>query len=260
MTPYVLLAVGLGLALFAGMVGMLILGRRIGQRRLARDPETSSAGLGVVDAAVFGLFGLLIAFTFSGAGARFDERRQLIVQEANDIGTAWLRLDLLPAEAQPGLRQLFRDYADARIAAAEAAPDILAAQQHVDRALRLQGEIWAGSVAAVQTPGLSPAAATLLLPALNAMIDITTTRDMTAKRHPPLAIWVLFYMIAMVSALLAGQGMAGNRSPSILHLLGFPAIMAAVVTLVINLEHPRLGLVTLAEFDQVIRDVRAGMN
>lgn len=260
MTQYVLMAVALGLVLFVGMVAMLVLGRRIGQRRLARDPKTASAGLGVVDAAVFGLFGLLIAFTFSGAGGRFDERRQLIVQEANDIGTAWLRLDLLPAEAQPGLRQLFRDYVDSRIAAAAAARDLAVAQQHLDRAVQLQGEIWTASVAAVQTPGLSPAVATLLLPALNAMIDITTTREMTTKRHPPRAIWVLFYLIAMVSALLAGQGMAANKSPSVLHMLGFPAIMASVVTLVINLEHPRLGLVTLDKFDQVIRDVRAGMD
>lgn len=260
MTPYVLMAVVLGLALFAGMVGMLVLGRRIGQRRLARDPDTASAGLGVVDAAVFGLFGLLIAFTFSGAGGRFDERRQLIVQEANDIGTAWLRLDLLPAEAQPALRQLFRDYVDARIAAAEAAPDLEAVAQQLDRAVQLQGSIWAASVAAVQTPGLSPAAATLLMPALNAMFDITTTRDYAAIRHPPVVIWILFYLIAMVSALLAGQGMAANRRPSKLHLLGFPAIMASVVTLVINLEHPRLGLVTLDRFDQAIRDVRAGMD
>ena len=68
-----------------------------------------------MDGAVFAVLGLLIAFTFSGATARFDTRRQLIVEETNDIGTAYLRLAPLPADAQPPLRQAFRDYLAARI-------------------------------------------------------------------------------------------------------------------------------------------------
>jgi hypothetical protein len=131
---------------------------------------------------------------------------------------------------------------------------------HEARAVALQGQIWTAAVAAVQTAGLSPAVTTTLLPALNAMIDITTTRRMTAERHPPVAIWVMFYLIAFACALLAGLGMAGARSPSRVHFLGFPAIVASVVTLVMNLEHPRLGLITLDRFDQVMREVRAGMD
>src|SRR5262245_47987101 len=89
--------------LFLGMVLLLEVGRRLGQRRQSLDAEGGRAGLGAVEGAVFALMGLLIAFTFSGAAARFDSRRQLIVDEANAIGTAWLRLDLLPASAQPAL-------------------------------------------------------------------------------------------------------------------------------------------------------------
>jgi hypothetical protein len=64
------------------------------------EPEASAKENGAVAAAIFGLMGLLIAFTFSGAASRFDERRHLIVQEANAIGTFYLRLDLLPAESR----------------------------------------------------------------------------------------------------------------------------------------------------------------
>jgi len=99
-----LLAVGL----FLGMLILAEVGRRIGMRRLAQDPEGAEAGVGVVDGAVIALVGLLIAFTFSGAAARFDTRRQLIVEETNDIGTAYLRLDMLPVDAQPALREKFR--------------------------------------------------------------------------------------------------------------------------------------------------------
>jgi len=72
------------------------------------DPEAIKSGSGAIEGAVFGLMGLLIAFTFFGAAARFDTRRAMVIEEANNIGTAWLRLDLLPVSAQPPLREKFR--------------------------------------------------------------------------------------------------------------------------------------------------------
>jgi hypothetical protein len=256
---YEVLAVLAGLALFAVMVAALMVGRRIGRRRLAEDPGAANSGQGAIDAAVFGLFGLLVAFTFSGAGARFDDRRSLIVAEANAIGTAWLRLDILPADVQPGLRQQFRDYVDARIDTLVLLPDLDASRAAMHRAGALQAEIWRAATAAVQRPGLSPAVATLMLPSLNEMFDIATTRRMATERHPPLAVWAMFGLLAVASAVLAGQGMARDRNPSLMHLLGFPAVLALVVALTLNLEHPRLGLITLTGFDQAIVDVRAGM-
>src|SRR5580698_3177293 len=95
------------------VLGCIEIGRRI--RLLDKDGKTS-AGLGVIDGAVFGLLGLLLAFAFAGADSRFQARRQLIVQETNAIGTAYLRVDLLPDAAQPQIRQDFRDYVDKRIA------------------------------------------------------------------------------------------------------------------------------------------------
>jgi hypothetical protein len=113
----------LALALFGSVVGMLELGRRTGAKRRARDAEAAQTSVSVVNGAVFGLLGLLIAFTFSGAAARFERRRDLIVEEANAVGTAWLRLDLLPADAQPPLRDSFRRYIDARLDGYRMLPD-----------------------------------------------------------------------------------------------------------------------------------------
>jgi Sulfatase len=100
------------MGLFLGMLILLEVGRRIGARRLAEDPQGAEAGVGTVEGAVFALLGLLIAFIFSGAAARFDTRRQLIVEETNDIGTAYPRLDLMPVDAQPALREKFRQYVE----------------------------------------------------------------------------------------------------------------------------------------------------
>jgi hypothetical protein len=114
--------------LFGGILILLEAGRRIGARRIARDSEGARAGTGAVEGAVFGLMGLLIAFTFSGAATRFDTRRQLVTEEANNIGTAWLRLDLLPKGAQPALREAFRRYVDSRLEVYRKLPDLEAAE------------------------------------------------------------------------------------------------------------------------------------
>ena len=129
-----------------------------------------------MDGAVFALLGLLIAFTFSGATSRFDERRNLIVEETNDVGTAYLRLDLLPASTQPALRELFREYLDARLDTYQKMPDLNAAKAAFDRSIELQEDIWRHAVAAAAMPEVPVAANTLLLPALNQMFDITNTR------------------------------------------------------------------------------------
>jgi hypothetical protein len=156
--------------MFLGMVLLLDLGRRIGARRLALDPEGARVGLGVVEGAVFSLLGLLLAFTFAGAATRFEGRRHLIVEEANIIGTAWLRIHLLPPIDQPAMRDLFRQYLDSRLASYRKLPDVAAAMAERARSVELQGQIWSQAVAACRDSG-SQAAHMLLLPALNSMFD-----------------------------------------------------------------------------------------
>src|SRR5690349_6790100 len=90
--------------LFVAILAFIEIGFRIGWKRRARAREGSTEGVGTVDAAVFGLLGLTLAFTFSGASDRLAIRRAQIVQEANAIGSAYLRIDLLPASEQPPLR------------------------------------------------------------------------------------------------------------------------------------------------------------
>jgi len=245
--------------LFVGMLILLNVGRRIGAGHLASDPKGARIGTGTIEAAVFALLGLLIAFTFSGAVSRFDDRRHLIVQEANAIGTAYLRLDLLPAGAQPPLREEFRRYVEYRLEVYRKLSDVRAATAELALANRMQGKIWSQAVAASQMQGSSPAAPVLLLPALNQMIDITTTRSMALQLHPPLIIFGMLFLVALASALLAGYSMAGGKDRKWLHVTGFALVIALTVYVILDIEFPRLGLIRVDAFDQALVDLLESM-
>ena len=243
--------------LFVGMILLLELGRLLGRRRQGKDEEGARAGLGAVEGAVFALMGLLVAFSFSGAASRFDTRRQLIVEEANAISTAWLRIDLLPSAAQPELRDLFRRYLDARLAVYQKLPDVAAARAELGKANALQDEIWKRSVA--DSPQANPPLVAQVFPALNQMFDIATTRTIAAQMHPPTITFVMLGVLALMCSLLAGHAMAGGRSRSWIHVIGFALIMAITVYVILDLEFPRFGLIRIDATDRVLYELRNSM-
>jgi hypothetical protein len=252
------LGVATVLSILAGTLGTLEVGRRIGVRLMARDPEGAKAGSGAIDGAVFGLLGLLIAFTFSGAAQRFDARRAMIVEEANSIGTAWLRLNLLPEAAQPPMREKFRQYLDARLAAFGKIPDLATAKTELARANALQTEIWTQAAAVCLDSGRQQATI-LLLPALNQMFDVATARTTGTQMHPPLIIYLLLGLLVLAGSLLAGYGMGVGRIRNWVHALAFVLVMSVAVYVILDYEFPRVGFIRIQGFDQVLVDLRQSM-
>ncbi len=255
---YEIAAALMSLGLFIGMTVLLEVGRRIGARHVAEDPDHATEGVGPLAGAVFGLMGLLLAFTFSGAAERYDTRRQQIVQEANAIGTAYLRVDLLPSAAQPALREKFRRYVDSRLATYRKASDAAAFAAEAANSARLQNEIWKDAVAACRD--VSPAITQLMMPALNDMIDITTTRFAARSMHPPTIVFAMLYAVTLVSALLAGYDTAVSKRPSRLHMIGFAIVISLAVYVIIEIELPRVGMIRIDAFDQLLVDVRRSMD
>ena len=253
------LGVVIAVLLFVAVRLALALGSFLGRRAIAKHGAAGIPPLGSLEGAVFALLGLLIAFTFSGAAERFDQRRALAVDEANAMGTAWLRLDLAPPAAQPAMRATLRDYVDARIATYRAVPDVDAVRQQAARASALQSSLWGEAVAAVRSPENRGAAEQLLLPALNEMFDIASTRLAARMMHPPMVIYAMLVGLAIAAALLAGYQSAGEAGYGSLHRGGFALIIALTVYVIVDLEHPRLGFVRVDAIDQLLVDVRASM-
>lgn len=181
---------------------------------------------------------------------RFGEKRMLIAEEANTIETAYLRLHLVPLEAKPALQELFRQYVDARLQTYRAVPDMKAAATSMVNSKKLQEDIWIRAIAATRAPNSHPDAGKLLLPALNNMIDISTTRTMALQSHPPIIIYGLLFGLGLLCSLLAGYRMASGHRRRWLHLLGFTAITVIIVYVMLDVEYPRAGLIRLETADE----------
>lgn len=255
---HVILGTLIAFGIFVGVLACMEVGRRIGRRRVERDPEHGREGLGTVEAAVFGLLGLMIAFTFTGAASRFDSRRAQIAVEANAIGTAWLRLDTLPAESQPALRARFRDYTDARIGLFRSVGNDSAMKEQFARLERLQGEIWPLAVKACHASE-TPIIINLVVPAINDMFDQATMRNAMARIHPPTIIFIMLAVLTLLCSFLAGYAMAGARFRNFSHVLVFALIISTAFYVIIDLEFPRVGLIRLDAADAVMTDLRASM-
>ena len=246
--------------MFVGMLICIEIGRRIGKRHLARDAQLMSTHSSV-DGAIFALYGLLLAFTFSGGPARLDARRQLIAREANAIGTAYLRVDLLRADQQAAMRQLFRNYLDQRLRTYQNVENFEKAKVDLAKSTELQKQIWEQALAATRSSDSHAEAGKLLLPALNEMIDITTTRTMAALNHPPPIIFGLLFVIALVCSMLAGYGMAVSNQRSWLHIMAFTLIAVLTVFVILEIEYPRMGFLPIvSQYDQALVDLRQSMN
>lgn len=245
--------IAIPLGLFLGMAVALEWGYRVGRRHVAVH-SGAHEGIGVLEAAIFALLGLLLGFAFSGAMSRLDARRELIVQEANAIGSAYLMVDLMPAADQPPMRQLFRSYVETRLAVYQSLPRMPEVERQLQRTTEVQGQIWARAVEAARLDA-SQHTARVVLPALSEMIDVSTARTVALRTHLPQPILVLLVSVALLSAFIAGYAMAERARRSMLHGLLYAAAVSITLYTVLDLDNPRVGLIRLDAAEAVLRQL-----
>lgn len=241
-----LLMIFLILALFAGMAGLYAAGHGLALRREKLGMSREADGL--TGAALFALFGLLLAFSLSGSIGRLEARRQLIVNEVNAIGTAYLRLDLLPAESREALRADFRAYCTVRRDAYVTLPTAEARASTDQQTAELQQRIWQRSLAASADEQFLPARI-LLVPALNQMIDITAARWIAARTHVPLIVIAAIFVVGLFCAWLAGYSIREVKKFGMVNMLSLAGVTALIIYVMLEIEFPRLGLVNLDDYN-----------
>jgi hypothetical protein len=241
-----------GVFLIINVIALLAveLGFRLARIRFLRSlPEDEAPPVGAIVAATLGLLAFLLAFTFGLAAGRFDARKGFILDEANAIGTTYLRAALLPEPQRAEIRALLREYVDVRLQIAQ--PD--RAPQALRRSAELQDELWFRAVAV--TDKVAAPIAALFITSLNELIDLHAKRvNLAIRNRVPISIWAALYFVSFITMTAVGYhaGMtAKRRSPAILALV---LTFSAVILLIADLDRPYEGLFTVNQ--QAILDLR----
>jgi Protein of unknown function (DUF4239) len=228
-------------------------GYRLGTYRHRQAGRENEAPVGAMVGATLGLLAFMLAFTFGMAASRFDTRRQLVLDEANAIGTTYLRTAMLP-ESRDEIRALLRSYVDARLEAIRSgrvAEQILKSEE-------IQGQLWSAATAVgLQHP--DSIVVGLFVGSLNEVIDLHAKRVTAGLRNRiPGAIWVVLLTIAALSLAAMGYhaGLVGTTRS--LAVIVVAVTFSAVIALIADLDRPQEGTLTVSQ--QALIDLRQSMN
>lgn len=243
-------------ALVVLMLVAVYFGSLIAKWKLKKDPSYSNDSSSAVFGAFLALLGLLLAFTFGMSGSRFDDRRKVITEEANDIGTAILRCDLYPTEVRTQLRSAFRKYVEARIAYMEVGTDLEKVKQTLVEKDIYAAEIWGIVTKYSREKPSSFIESNQMIPALNAMIDITTTRLALDTARVPDLITTLLFVLSLLCALFGGYMIGLKGKIDWIISFGFSLVVSIVIYTTLDLERSRRGVTNLNANNRYIIQLR----
>jgi hypothetical protein len=228
-------------------------GYRLGIYRRSRSAEEKKAPVGAMVGATLGLLAFILAFTFGLAATRFDTRRQVLLDEANAIGTTYLRAGMLP-DRREEIRTLLRAYVDARLEAVQSG-DVT---EGLRRTEHLHNQLWAQAVAMGEHHPTSIVVG-LFIQSLNEVIDLHAKRVTAGLRNRiPGAIWVALFAVAVLSLAAMGYHAGLSRSRRSPAELAVAVAFSVVIGLIADLDRPQEGVLKVSQ--QALIDLRQSMH
>lgn len=228
-------------------------GYQLGGYRRRRSEQEKKAPVGAIVAATSGLLAFMLAFTFGFAASRFEARRQVVVEEANAVGTTFLRAGLLPDGRGSKIRKLLREYVDVRLEAVH--PDRIEAA--LRRSEELHRELWKEAEAVgAKHPGSIVVG--LFIQSLNSTIDLHATRVQVAIRNRiPGVVWGILYLVTFLTMAGVGYHAGLTRTSRSLAIVVLVMTFSAIMLLIADLDRPREGLLQVSQ--QALVDLRSTM-
>ncbi len=247
-------AIPIYIAMVLGMYGCLELGRSWGRKQLARKQSVGKEWIGIVDGPILAVYGLLLAFAFSGAMHRHDERKKIIVEEANALARGYFQVDLMPSAEQPQLRALMKDYLRARLNCYRLRSDLAAYQLETLHSYQIQDQLWKSVIKGTNS-NVDRRAALMILSTLSELRSLTTSRKVLASFHPPTIIMLFLLTLSLVASFLLGYQISMLKKKSWPHIFLFLGFVAFTNYLIIDLEYPKVGWIQIDDSEIMIRDI-----
>ena len=247
--------------LFAATIIVVVIaieaGHRLGDAVHRRSEDEKEPPVSAKMAAILGLLAFILVFAFGIVYDRYDNRRELVRNEANAIGTAYLRSDFMSEPDRGKTVKLFREYVDSRLAAAQSR-DLDQIQKALTEANRIQHQLWDMAVVNAFKDMNSDVAA-LYIDALNKVIDIHALRVAVGlQARIPAGIWLVLFILVILGMIGVGYqtAIAGSTRRSwITPILAFA--FSLVIVLIASLDRPQSGFITVSQ--QPLADLRASM-
>ena len=228
-------------------------GYRLGQYRRSRSEQEKETPVGTMVGATLGLLAFILAFTFGLAAARFDARRQVLLDEANAIGTTYLRAGILP-EGGEQIRTLLRDYVAARLEAVESGN----IEEGINRSESIQQQLWSQAEAVGQKNPNSIVVG-LFVQSLNEVIDLHAKRVQAGVRSRiPGAIWLGLFAVAALSLAAMGYQAGLARTRRSLAVFAVAITFSVVIELIADLDRPQQGVLRVSQ--HALLDLQRSMN
>lgn len=232
----------LALILLALMMGANELGFQIGLRRDRGEPESSRVVSNGLKTSVFGLVALLLGFSFSMTSGKHDQRRKIVLDEANAIGTCYLRAGLLADAERDQIRSVLRRYVDARLERFENGLDANIRQRTSAEMDQLLEKLW-NQVELANKSSREAVRTSQIVAAANDVIDLSSTREWAVRNHIPLPVLALLATCVVVSSILIGHssGQNGRRYMGLWAALN--VLLVLVLFVVLDFDRPRRGFI-----------------
>ena len=220
-------------------------GYRLALRTHQLDKDAAEVHSGTVQGAVLGLLGLLLGFSFAMAVGRYEARRTLVLEEANSIGTTWLRTDFLNTPIREEVRDLLLRYTRLRVEKFAMLDDPASMARFRKEVSEIHTALWAKSALAART-NPTPLAATFIV-SLNETIDLDASRMAEGRNHVPGAVWLLLLIVSGSCAWSSGYGSGAVGQRSSFSQFVFPILIGIVITLIVDIDRPRNGLIGVSQ-------------
>lgn len=237
------------------LLGFAEIGYRLGLRLFVSRDEARREQIPGLQGAILGLTGLLLGFTFSMAVNRYEARREMVLEEANAVGTTWLRASLLPEAHRAPVKELLRRFVDVRLEYQKTSDD----PARLAEGLRLGGEIeaqlWQHAEAAAQAAP-TPITATFIV-ALNQMIDTDAARLDAGRNNIPTAVWLLLIIVTASGCLTSSYHSGAEGVRSYFTAIFLPLLMSTVIFMIFDLRRQHQGMVSVSQ--QPLLDLRQTM-
>lgn len=230
------------LVLFICCILMVILGRFLRNRYLQSDLQESKGGVSSLMGALFGLWGFLLAFTFSNSSARFDMVRGIMTDESNTIRNTFLRTETFPDSIGNGLRTDLKAYLEARIAYYNDATDLDKFSKSKDNARTAGKRLWTKTIQASSLPNMGLVCANMYN-SLTAMFDLAAKRDAILLSGIPELIMYMLLFLALAISFIGGFTTPVIQTKEWIVVGGFILLACIIIFLTLDLSRPMRGFI-----------------